>query len=61
MAFLVYRPVMRLFKCVGGADVFWPLETVEQQTLSSLGNENELPISVSEDVLDLGPPQKHVK
>ncbi|KAI8538574.1 hypothetical protein RHMOL_Rhmol09G0114500 [Rhododendron molle] len=29
VAFLIYRPVMRLFKCQSSSDVFWPLANIE--------------------------------
>lgn len=61
VAFLIYRPVMRLFKCASGADVFWPLETVEQQNLSGLENEDDSTSSASEVALDLGSLQKPIK
>jgi len=52
---------MRLFKCVGGADVFWPLDPSEHPSLSSLENECDLPSSVSDAALDIGSPQKSIK
>ncbi|EEF34845.1 tho2 protein, putative [Ricinus communis] len=56
VAFLIYRPVMRLFKCVGNSDVFWPLDdndavsTVDSEQTESSGNV----------ILDLGSSQKPI-
>ncbi|KGN64916.1 hypothetical protein Csa_022735 [Cucumis sativus] len=25
VSFIIYRPMMRLFKCQGGSNIFWPL------------------------------------
>lgn len=50
VAFLIYRPVMRLFKCQGSSDVFWPLDDNE--------TESESRDDFSQVILDLGPPRK---
>ncbi|XP_073103404.1 THO complex subunit 2 isoform X2 [Elaeis guineensis] len=61
VAFLVYRPVMRLFKGVSGAEICWPLDITEDSNIQSANNEAE-PTTLSSDVvLDLGSPWKPVK
>ncbi|XVF43449.1 hypothetical protein PTKIN_Ptkin02bG0040900 [Pterospermum kingtungense] len=50
VAFLIYRPVMRLFKCQGSSDVFWPLDDNE--------TESESKDDSGRVILDLGPPRK---
>ncbi|KAH7656619.1 THO complex subunitTHOC2 N-terminal protein [Dioscorea alata] len=59
VAFLVYRPVMRMFKCSnGGAEVCWPVDTPDEPNSPNLGDGSE-PLGLSNDmVLDLGPPRK---
>ncbi|KAJ6816641.1 THO complex subunit 2 [Iris pallida] len=61
VAFLVYRPVMRLFKCAGSADIFWPLDNVEQENPPSAENDSDLSSSSSDVILDLGSLQKAIK
>ncbi|KAI8538772.1 hypothetical protein RHMOL_Rhmol09G0129800 [Rhododendron molle] len=51
VAFLIYRPVMRLFKCQSSSDVFWPLDNIEAPKESE---------SSGKLVLDLGPSRKPV-
>ncbi|MFS8034579.1 putative THO complex, subunitTHOC2, THO complex subunit 2 protein [Helianthus anomalus] len=53
VAFLIYRPVMRLFRCQTTSDVFWPLDCDESSSSSAQGKEGEL-------ILDIGPPRKPV-
>ena len=61
VAFLVYRPVMRLFKGVSGAEICWPLDITEDSNIQSANSEAE-PTTLSSDVvLDLGSPWKPVK
>ncbi|XP_008787914.2 THO complex subunit 2-like isoform X2 [Phoenix dactylifera] len=60
VAFLVYRPVMRLFKSISGAEICWPLDITEEPHAPSTNNEAE-PSNLSSDVvLDLGSPWKLV-
>ncbi|KAG7016699.1 THO complex subunit 2 [Cucurbita argyrosperma subsp. argyrosperma] len=60
VAFLIYRPIMRLFKCQGGSDIFWPLDGNDANVA---GNNSDLePAECSADVvLDLGSSQKLVR
>ncbi|XP_058182779.1 THO complex subunit 2 isoform X3 [Rhododendron vialii] len=51
VAFLIYRPVMRLFKCQSSSDVFWPLDNIEAPKESE---------SCGKLVLDLGPSRKPI-
>ncbi|KAG0493334.1 hypothetical protein HPP92_004328 [Vanilla planifolia] len=53
VAFLIYRPVMRLFKCLG-SEIFWPLDVVDENFMESEENDCE-PSSCHDIVLDLGP------
>ncbi|KAK9115903.1 hypothetical protein Sjap_014850 [Stephania japonica] len=52
VAFLIYRPVMRLFKCAGAPNVFWPSDDMEDTRISS--SEPESSDSSTNMVLDLG-------
>ncbi|KAI3700101.1 hypothetical protein L2E82_44717 [Cichorium intybus] len=57
VAFLIYRPVMRLFRCQTTSDVLWPLDCDE---MTSTVKENE-PTDVSPKlILELGPPHKPI-
>ncbi|RWR76239.1 THO complex subunit 2 isoform X1 [Cinnamomum micranthum f. kanehirae] len=56
VAFLIYRPVMRLFKCSSGPEVFWPSDVVEVASLSNVDRELDSNL-YSKMVLDLGSPQ----
>lgn len=60
VAFLIYRPIMRLFKCQGGSDIFWPLDGNDANVV---GNNSDLePAECSADVvLELGSLQKPVR
>ncbi|KAI0514027.1 hypothetical protein KFK09_010060 [Dendrobium nobile] len=51
VAFLIYRPVLRLFKC-NSPEVFWPLDAMEETLVTIEGNDVEQ--SSSNIVLDLG-------
>ncbi|KAI7751402.1 hypothetical protein M8C21_006334, partial [Ambrosia artemisiifolia] len=53
VAFLIYRPVMRLFRCQTTSDVLWPLDCDESSSSSAPGKEGEL-------ILDLGLPRKPI-
>ncbi|KAI3847949.1 hypothetical protein MKX03_017474 [Papaver bracteatum] len=54
VAFLIYRPVMRLFMCASGSnpDVFWPYNNPKETTVSNAQSESSIP--TTELVLDLG-------
>ncbi|CAM8983263.1 unnamed protein product [Rhodiola kirilowii] len=58
VAFLIYRPVLRLFKCRGDYEVFWPLDDSETTRVSSEENNTELSGNPRDLVLDLGPSQE---
>ncbi|MCL7046579.1 hypothetical protein MKW94_030124 [Papaver nudicaule] len=60
VAFLIYRPVMRLFKCTNGSDpdVFWPCNNIKETSMSSAQSESSIP--TTEPVLDLGYPRKPI-
>lgn len=55
VAFLIYRPVMRLFKCSSGSEVFWPSDVVEVVSLSNVDKEVDSNLN-SKMVLDLDSP-----
>ncbi|KAK2998541.1 hypothetical protein RJ639_023350, partial [Escallonia herrerae] len=56
VAFLIYRPVMRLFKCQSCSGVFWPLDCAE----STAEKEAEPADSSDKFLLDLGSPRKPI-
>ncbi|XVE91824.1 hypothetical protein REPUB_Repub01dG0045100 [Reevesia pubescens] len=58
VTFLIYRPVMRLFKCQGSSDVFWPLDDNEAVNITMAYSESESKDDSSRLILDLGPPRK---
>lgn len=58
VAFLIYRPVMRLFKCQGSYDVFWPLDANGTADITMACSESESKDDSSQVILDLGPPRK---
>ncbi|KAG6737047.1 hypothetical protein POTOM_059984 [Populus tomentosa] len=60
VAFLIYRPVMRLFKCAGSLDVFWPLENNKTVTNTSAILEPEAIEYSGGVILDLGSSHKSV-
>ena len=60
MAFLIYRPVMRLFKCRSSSNIFWPLDDVESTNMSTAEKESEPTDSSGEVILELGPPWKPI-
>lgn len=58
VCFLVYRPVLRLFRPFKGASVAWPMDSGKSSSQSVLINEN-CPMNASNDlVLDLGSTRK---
>ncbi|OVA14452.1 THO complex [Macleaya cordata] len=59
VAFLIYRPVMRLFKCSSGSDVFWPSNNIKETNISN-GPESDSSVSSAKLVLDLGYPRKPI-
>ncbi|KAJ6297053.1 hypothetical protein OIU78_022724, partial [Salix suchowensis] len=59
-AFFIYRPVMRLFKCAGSLDVFWPLDNIKTVTNTSAILEPEAMEYSGRLILDLGSPHKSV-
>ncbi|XVF03003.1 hypothetical protein REPUB_Repub04eG0223200 [Reevesia pubescens] len=58
VAFLIYRPIMRLFKCQGSSDVFWPLDDNEAANITMSYLESESKVDSSRVILDLGPSWK---
>ncbi|XP_073105253.1 THO complex subunit 2 isoform X4 [Elaeis guineensis] len=60
VAFLVYRPVMRLFKSISGAEICWPLDITEEPNVSSTNEEAEPSYISCDVVLDLGSPWRPV-
>ncbi|KAK8947300.1 hypothetical protein KSP39_PZI006604 [Platanthera zijinensis] len=59
VAFLIYRPIMRLFKCTSSPDVFWPLDLIEESLVASEANDIE-ENSSTDVVLDLGTPRNPI-
>ncbi|KAE8705401.1 THO complex subunit 2 [Hibiscus syriacus] len=55
VAFLIYRPVMRLFKCQGSSDVCWPLDVNETTDITMACSESENKDDSNRVMLDLGP------
>ncbi|XAR65132.1 hypothetical protein NMG60_11009111 [Bertholletia excelsa] len=60
VAFLIYRPVMRLFKCQGRAEAFWPLNSAEASAALVAEKESESTDSSGLLILDLGPSWKSI-
>ncbi|XP_058108394.1 THO complex subunit 2 isoform X2 [Magnolia sinica] len=60
VAFLIYRPVMRLFKSSSGSEVFWPSDVVEEANMLNSDKDSESLISYPTVVLDLGSPRKPI-
>lgn len=57
---MIYRPVMRHFKCQGSSNVCWPLDDSEATDMET-GNLDSEPIDVANKViLDLGAPRKAI-
>ncbi|XP_042502720.1 THO complex subunit 2-like isoform X2 [Macadamia integrifolia] len=54
VAFLIYRPVMRLFKCSNGSNVYWPSDDIEELNTSIADQQSESSASSANLVLDLG-------
>ncbi|XP_074582550.1 THO complex subunit 2 [Curcuma longa] len=60
VAFLVYRPVMRLFKRMHGSDSCWPLDTIDHSNNETEENEIEPSNSSNDVILDLGSPRRSI-
>ncbi|KAL7149573.1 hypothetical protein ABFS83_05G050400 [Erythranthe nasuta] len=60
VAFLIYRPVMRLFKCQSTSSSFWPLECNETVKSATAEKELEPTDSSTELILDLGSSRKPI-
>ncbi|XP_059649799.1 THO complex subunit 2 [Cornus florida] len=60
VAFLIYRPVMRLFNCQINSEVFWPLDYSESSNSSIAEKESEPTDSFDKLVLDLGSSRKAI-
>ncbi|XP_068660653.1 THO complex subunit 2-like isoform X2 [Aristolochia californica] len=59
VAFLIYRPVMRLYKCSTGSEVFWPSD-IGEANMSSADKESDTSCSSPTLVLDLGSTRKPI-
>ncbi|XP_062113290.1 THO complex subunit 2 isoform X2 [Humulus lupulus] len=57
VAFLIYRPVMRLFKIQGSSDIFWPLDS-DPSSVAIANSDSEHAEHSGDAVLDLGPSRK---
>ncbi|CAL0312394.1 unnamed protein product [Lupinus luteus] len=60
VAFLIYRPVMRLFKSQKAPDVFWPLDDKNAESDASINTESDPADHSSSMVLDLGAAQNPI-
>ncbi|XP_057777651.1 THO complex subunit 2 [Salvia miltiorrhiza] len=60
VAFLIYRPVMRLFRCQNSSSSFWPLECKEAEDPVSADKEPEASELFSTLALDLGSARKPI-
>ncbi|XP_047974285.1 THO complex subunit 2 isoform X2 [Salvia hispanica] len=60
VAFLIYRPVMRLFKCQNSSSSFWPLLSKEKEDPASADKESEASDLFSTLALDLGSARKPI-
>ncbi|CAN1296054.1 THO complex subunit 2 [Linum perenne] len=62
VAFLIYRPVMRLFRCEGSSEVFWPLKDSDATSSTASANMESEPSGYSGNlILDLGSTKKPIK
>lgn len=59
VAFLIYRPVMRLFKCTteSEGEIFWPCAVIEEDNVTTTEKEAES-VPRPAFILDAGPSQK---
>ncbi|XP_016465502.1 THO complex subunit 2 isoform X1 [Nicotiana tabacum] len=60
VAFLIYRPVMRLFKCQRNSDVFWPSDSDEAVRSATAEKESESSDLSAYLLLDLGSSRKPI-
>ncbi|KAE9613874.1 putative THO complex, subunitTHOC2, THO complex subunit 2 domain-containing protein [Lupinus albus] len=60
VAFLIYRPVMRLFKSQKAPDVCWPLDDKNAESDASINSESDPADHSSSMVLDLGAAQNPI-
>lgn len=60
VAFLIYRPVMRLFRCQRNSDVFWPSDSDEAVNAANAEKESERSDSSAYLLLDLGSSRKPI-
>ncbi|KAJ8556562.1 hypothetical protein K7X08_035780 [Anisodus acutangulus] len=60
VAFLIYRPVMRLFRCQRNLDVFWPSDSDEAVGAANAEEESERSDSSAYLCLDLGSSRKPI-
>ncbi|KAL1568656.1 THO complex subunit 2 [Salvia divinorum] len=60
VAFLIYRPVMRLFRCQNSSSSFWPLVSKEADDPASADKESEATDLFSTLALDLGSARKPI-
>ncbi|XP_072998778.1 THO complex subunit 2 [Typha latifolia] len=60
VAFLIYRPVMRLFRSTTVAEICWPLDIIKDLNVPCIDNEAESSTSSSDIVLPLDSTQKPV-
>ncbi|GKV20842.1 hypothetical protein SLEP1_g30901 [Rubroshorea leprosula] len=60
VAFLIYRPVMRLFKCQVSSDVFWPLDGNDSANTIMENADLESEEDSSKMLLDLDPSRKPI-
>nr|GMD23387.1 THO complex subunit 2 [Ipomoea batatas] len=60
VAFLIYRPVMRLFRSQNNPDAFWPLDYDEAMSAVTAGKESESMDDCAKMVLDLGSSRKPI-
>lgn len=51
---MIFRPVMRLFKCQGSSAVFWPLDDGEAANNTTINSESEPSEDIGNVILDLG-------
>ena len=58
MAFLIYRPVMRLFKIQGSSDTFWPLDNNHTSSASTGNSDAEATDNYDDVVLDVDSSQR---
>ncbi|KAG6707895.1 hypothetical protein I3842_06G055000 [Carya illinoinensis] len=60
VAFLIYRPVMKLFKCQGNSEILWPLDDSDATNIATTIAESEPTEYSGNMVLDLGSPRRPI-